>query len=234
MEIGRGGEDDPLLTGGLLLGLAADQTRTVGGDDVAGTGEELVGDLVEVLEGVQRDVDAEAGGQLRDVGLGGRAGVGADDRAIDLGDLGLGTEAVARTAHQLLTVVVGGRTEVHAHLGVTALGPGAVAHEHVDIAGLDGGEALGGGQRDELDGIGIAEHGGGDGTAVVGVDAGDRAVGLRERERHGGAGDAAVEGAPSLDGGEDASVLGELDLITLGGLVRRCVGGLVGGLVGGR
>jgi len=56
---------------------------------------------------------------------------------------------------------------------------------------LQGGEALGGGQRPELDFLGIAEDGGGDGAANVGIEADVLPVGVDEAE----AGDGGVDAA---------------------------------------
>ena len=54
---------------------------------------------------------------------------------------------------------------------VTGRGAGRVADQRVDLAGLQGGEPVVGGDVDHLDRGGVAEHGGGDHPAEVGVEA---------------------------------------------------------------
>src|SRR5690606_18197425 len=84
----------------------------------------------------------------------------------------LGAGYAELLVHQeALAVVVGHAGEVEAHGRVTRAGPGGVARQHVDIAGLQRGEALLGGQRAVLDLGGIAEHGSSHRTAHVHVDA---------------------------------------------------------------
>jgi hypothetical protein len=70
-----------------------------------------------------------------------------------------------------LAVVERRLEEVHT-LGAVAGGcPRGVADEHVDLARLERGEAVLGGDVDELDLRGIAQHGRGDDPAEVGVKA---------------------------------------------------------------
>jgi len=74
-----------------------------------------------------------------------------------------------------------------------------VAHQQVDVAGLHSGEALSSGEGNEVDCFGIAEDRSGNNAAHVSVEADHAAVGIRNRERNGCAGDAAVERATSDD-----------------------------------
>ena len=110
-----------------------------------------------------------------------------------------------------MTIEVGGRTEVHTNVGVTALGPGGVTHQQVDLTGLNCGETLGCGQRNEVDSLGVAQDGGGNCTAVVSVEADLAAVRLGNRERNGGAGDTTVELTTVLDASQRGA-LGQGDL----------------------
>jgi hypothetical protein len=73
--------------------------------------------------------------------------------------------------HQPLAVVERGEQEGGALLAVTSRRPGRVADQHVDLARLERGEPGIGSQRHELDGVGIAEHGGRHHPAEVDVEA---------------------------------------------------------------
>ena len=74
--------------------------------------------------------------------------------------------------------------------------------QHVDLARLQRGEAVLGGQRDELDLGRIAEDRRGDGAAIVDVEAGPVALGVRQAEAGKVAVGAAIEHAAGLDGVE--------------------------------
>ena len=94
--------------------------------------------------------------------------------------------------HHALAVVV-----VHAHAdqaqrGVARQRDGGVAGQHVDLAGLQRGEALLRVQRRDLDLAGVAEHGGGDGAAQVHVQALPFTLAVRDREPRNARGNAAL------------------------------------------
>ena len=99
----------------------------------------------------------------------GRGALGdADDHAVEVGDR---REPAVAGDHDPLAVVEVGLQE-RGTLGAVASGsPRRVADQHVDLAGLQGGEPVGGLDVDELDGLGIAEDGGRDHSTEVGVEA---------------------------------------------------------------
>ncbi len=96
-----------------------------------------------------------------------RAGGDAHDGAVHVVDAvvaGVGGD------HHLLAVVERRVQEVGTVVAVAAGRPRRVAHQHVDLTGLQRREAGVGGDRDELDLGGVAEHAGGDHAAEVGVE----------------------------------------------------------------
>ena len=80
-------------------------------------------------------------------------------------------EAAVGGDHHLLAVVERRVQERGAVVAVAARRPRRVAHEDVDLAGLQGREPGVGGDGDELDLRRVAEHGGRDDAAEVGVEA---------------------------------------------------------------
>ena len=118
-----------------------------------------------------------------------------------------------------LAVVEGGRAR-RGPTGVAADRPGRVADEDVDLAGLEGRTALVGVDGAELDGVGIAEDGGRDGAAEVGVEAGVLAALVEEAEARQAAIDAADELTALLDRGETA-VAGRFGLLAGRGALGR-------------
>ena len=68
--------------------------------------------------------------------------------------------------------------EVKTEAGVAGEGPGGVARQDVDFAGLQGGEALLGGERRVAVFLGVAEERRGDGSAEIDVDAAPLAVAI--------------------------------------------------------
>ena len=92
----------------------------------------------------------------------------ADDHVVHVGD---GREPAVGGDHHPLTVVEVRLEERRRLAAVTGGCPRGVAHEDVDLAGLQRGEAVGGGEVDELDLGRVAEHGGGDDPAEVDIEA---------------------------------------------------------------
>src|SRR5207302_5222745 len=90
-----------------------------------------------------------------------------------------------------LTVVVVHADEVEPEARITADGPGAVARQQIDFAGLERGEALLRRERGVAHLGRIAEHGGRHGSTHIDVDAAPNALGVRRRE----AGDARADAA---------------------------------------
>ena len=82
-----------------------------------------------------------------------------------------GRDAAVGGDHHPLAVVEGRLEEGRTLGAVPARGPRGVAHEDVDLAGLQRGEPVLGLDVDELDRRGVAEHRGGDHPAEVGVEA---------------------------------------------------------------
>ena len=106
-----------------------------------------------------------------------------------------------RLAHQkALAVVVIDAGKVEAERGVARTRPRRVAHQNVDFAGLQRGEAVFGRQRYEFDLVGIVEDRGGDGTADVDVEAGPFALRVRQTKTGERAVGAAVQDAAIFDG----------------------------------
>ncbi len=145
--------------------------------------------------------------------------------------------------HDGLAVVERGGTE-DAPARVAADGPGRVADEDVDLTGLEGRTALVGGQGAELHGLGVAENGGRDGAAEVGVEADGVAALVEEAEARQAAVDAADELAAVLHGGQSAftgrrvgriGALGRGRLRSIGSGARAwCSGGWGRGVAAGR
>ena len=155
------------------------------------------------------------------VELGGRAGLDADGRAVQILEargLDVGVD------HHPLAVVERRRREV-APAGVAADRPGGVADQDVNLAGLERRTALVGGEGTELDRFGVAEDGGRHGAAEVGVEAGVLAALVEEAEAGQAAVHAADERAAGLDGRE-ASV----GRWRCRGCLLGCVGGRGGAL----
>src|SRR5690606_27898551 len=120
------------------------------------------------LEDHRSEVDAEARHGRGQVRLGGGAGLHADRAALEVGE---GVDARVLADHEALAVGVGGRGEVGAPGGVAAAGPGRVADVHVDLAGLQGGRAVAGGEGTVDVGVGVTGQGCCEGLAEVVVEA---------------------------------------------------------------
>ena len=117
------------------------------------------------------------------VELGGGAPRDADRRAGQVFEF---DDAEVGVDHKSLTVVKGGGGKVRGPLGIAVERPGGVADQDVDLARLDGRLPLGRGERDKLDGVGVAQHRGRDRPAKVDVKSAPGPVRLDEakaRER---------------------------------------------------
>ena len=98
-----------------------------------------------------------------------------------------------------LPVVIIDAGRIESELGVAQERPARVAHENVDIAGLQRGEAVLGGQGDELHLVRVVEDRSRDGTAKIDIEAGPVALGVRQAEAGQLPVGAAIERAPLLD-----------------------------------
>ena len=218
----------------------------VGRPAVALPGDERLLDEVDVLERPDLPAHPEAGGFGRRVALGRGALGDTDDHAVHVLERG---EAAVGRHHHALTVVERRLEERRPLRTVTGRGEGRVAHERVDLAGLEGGEPVVGGDVDHLDRGRVAEHGGRDHPAEVGVEADVLAARIERGEPRKVVARPAVERARGLDGVERRS--GRLHLLhgvarrgaaggrlAAGGVdgTGRCVGGrraAAGGVAGG-
>ena len=140
-------------------------------------------------------------------------------------------EAAVGGDHHPLAVVEGRLQERARLAAVTAGRPRGVADEDVDLAGLQRGEAVVGGEVDELDLGGVAEHGGSDDTAEVGIEADVLTRGVDDGEPGHGVVAAAADDVVGDHGVEDR--LAGLHLVgRVGGgalgVTRRRLGRVVG------
>ena len=175
------------------------QLGAVGAEDVAGV-------LIKGLAGLNGGLIGLGGEFLQPVGaevvadglFGGGAGLNAQAGAAEFRGAFHPEGAFHHESGSINEVVVG---EVDAELGIAGEGVGGVAREDVNFAGRQGGKALLGGQRDEFNLVAsaLAENGGGDSVADVGVDAAHFAGAVRG----GKAGQAAVHAADDLAAGLD-------------------------------
>jgi len=130
-------------------------------------------------------VGAEIVGEVE---LGGGALLHTDRRVIELK---CGGDLERLMHHEALPVVVIDCGEIDPELGVARHGPCGIARQHVDLARLQRGETVCGGQRHELDLGWVVKDRGGDGAAEIDVEAGPVAL----RIGHAKAGQLAVGAA---------------------------------------
>ena len=123
----------------------------------------------------------------------------ADRRAVELLHL---VDAGVAADGEALAVVEIHRPLVQAERGVAQEGLRAVAVQHVDLAGLQRGEARLRGQRGEAHLGGVAQHRRGQRAAVVGIEAAILAAAVGCGEPREALGDAAVQHAALLDRGQ--------------------------------
>ncbi len=161
-------EDHQRLRPRRIRGAEADELAGVARPAVASTLFEVGLERLDVGERLHVDTETtplELGG---DVALGRRPAGDADDGAVhvvDRGDPGVGSD------HHPLAVVERRMQERDTFDAVPARCPGRVAHEHVELTGLQGGEPGVGLDIHELDLGAVAEHSSGDRPAEVGVEA---------------------------------------------------------------
>src|SRR5262249_43437278 len=86
--------------------------------------------------------------------------------------------------------------------GIARTCPCGVAHEHVNLARLQGGEAIRGGELSEFNLVRIVEDGRRYRPAIVDIKAGPAALRIRHAKAGEFAVSAAVENAARLNGGE--------------------------------
>jgi len=171
----------------------------VGGEDVAAARFVGLHGLVVGGEGDGFQLHLVAAKIIREVEFGGGALADANRRFAQF-ERRLDLELLAH--HEALAVEIIDTGEVEAERGVARAGPGGVAREHVDLARLQGGEAVLGGERHELDLLRIVENRRGDGAAEVDVETGPVALGVGQAEAGKPGVAAAVERAARLDRGE--------------------------------
>ncbi|MNE32298.1 hypothetical protein D3C80_1259040 [compost metagenome] len=142
--------------------------RLVGSQHVATAGLQRSGALVGSIvsdRGVLQAVGAEVVGEVQ---LGGGTGLDAHGGAVEF--LGTGHPELL-VNQEALAVVIVGAGEVQAQTGVARTGPGGVARQHIDFAGLQRGEALLGSQRAVFDLGRIAKQGSSHCAAYIDVEA---------------------------------------------------------------
>ena len=190
-------QDDVVVRVGRVGGAGRVETRGVGRVDVAAAAEERRTDFLDLLDHDRLEAHLVGAEIVGEVELGRGAGAHADRGAVQL----LGAlHAELLVHHEALAVVVVDAGEVEAERGVARQRPGRGAGEQVDLARLQGGEALLRRGRHVLDLVGVAEDGGGDGAAGVDVEPRPLALAVGEREARNAGGDAADEIAARLDG----------------------------------
>jgi hypothetical protein len=146
---------------------------------IATAAEECLVHEVLALIDNRLDGHAAAAEPARHVEFVGRALGDADRGAAQLGQA-LHVQLLGH--HEALAVIEIDAGILQAEPGIALQRDGRVAHQHVDLAGLQRQEALLGGERHVL-GLGrIAQHGGGDGIAQVDVEAGPLALAVGQRE----------------------------------------------------
>src|SRR5262245_20828297 len=149
-----------------LLDADGVEARLVGGVDVAASRQIGLHRLIQLFEYhrlVGHVVRLEVVGEIE---FGGGSRLHADGGAIEL----LGRFYPNRLFHhEALAIVIVDAPENETQRAVTRDGPGRVADQHVDLAPLQGGDALLGGGGYVFDLARIAKYRGRDGFAVVDV-----------------------------------------------------------------
>ncbi len=171
----------------------------VGGERVAAAGVVGLDRLVGARERHGLELHLVGAEIVREIELGGGALLHADGGVVELER----RIHLQRLAHQeALAVVIVDRREVQAERGVARGGPGGVARQHVDVAGLQRGEAVLRGQRDELHLGRIVEDRGRERAAEIDIEAGPVALRVGQAETAERAVGAAIDHAARLDGVE--------------------------------
>ena len=121
--------------------------------------------------------------EVREIELAGRALLHADRRVVEL-ERRAHLERFAH--HEALAVIVSDGRKIEPERGIARQGPGGVARQHIDLAGLQSREAVLRRQRHVLDLARIVENFGRDGAAEIDVDTGPIALRIgqaKSRER---------------------------------------------------
>ena len=157
----------------------AGQRRAIRRIGVAAAGQERVLDLVDVLDLDRRKLDVVHPEIVVDRKLGAGPRLHAHRGAVQL----LHRLHVRRRLHQEAgAVVVVHVGELEAEAAFAAQRPGRLADQHVDLARLQRGEPVDRGRRREAHLVAVPQDRGGHRTAIVGVDALDHALAVRQRE----------------------------------------------------
>ena len=197
--------------------------------------------LVDRLEDDGLIANARRSELVGQVELGGRARLHADGSPFEVGQRG---NAQLLAHHDALAVVEGNRREVGAQRGVARERPRGVAEECIALAGLQHGEALGGGGGADLVGLGVAKDGGSQRAAEVHIKAGEVAF-LVQEAKAGQVGVADADHVAAIEHGlQRAALLGSGRGLCGGGFSSRLGpiirggfalgGGFDGGIGGGR
>jgi hypothetical protein len=172
------GQDEVVVGLGRLRARAGEIAH-VGGVDLAPAGEEGARDRLGGVEDDRLVLHAVGAEVVGDVLLAGGAGLHAHGRAVELVDV---VDLQLLRHHEALAVVVVDAGEDDAERRVARQRPGAVARQHVDLAGLQRGEALLRVERHVLHLVGVLENGRGDGAAEVDVEARPLALAVGRRK----------------------------------------------------
>src|SRR5688572_878400 len=189
-------QDDVLFGLRCTRGARRDETRVVGGVNVAAAGEVGVQHLFHLLNDDRLEVHLVRAEVVGEVELGRRAGLHADSGTVQL-LRALHVELAMH--HEALAVVVVHADKVQAEARIARDGPGGVARENVDFARLKRGEALLRRERRVAHLVRVAEHRGRDRAAKIDVKAFPDALGIGLRE----SGEAGVHAALHVTLGAD-------------------------------
>ena len=182
-------------------GAQGGQLRVVVGEGVALAGVVSRHYRVGILEGGHGQVQAVLVGEVLQIQFSGGTEGYADGSPGQL--QGVGNPGVLAN-HKALAVVEHGLGVV-APAGVPGRGPGNRPHQHIHFAGLNRRPALGSGNQADFDGVGVAQHGGGQSPAQVNVETDVVAGGVQPAIAGHVVAAGADDPAPFLDGGEAAA-----------------------------
>ena len=191
-------QHDVVARYGELLPLAV-KARRIGGVRVAASGLVGLARLVTGGEGHGLELHLVGAKVVGKVELGGGALLHADGGAVEFERR---THLQRPAHHEALAVEVGDGDEIEPERGIARQGPGGVARQNVDLARLQRGKAVLGGQRYELDLGRIVEDRGRYGAAEIDVEPGPVALGIRQAEAGKGSVGAADQFAATLDRGQ--------------------------------
>ena len=155
------------------------QARCVRGVGHAAACEVGAGGGLDLFKHHRLDAQVVGARKVRQVFLGGGAGLHANGLALELlGALDLALD----WNHETLAVIVGDHGLVQTQRAVAGQREGGVAREHVDLARLQGGETLLRIERHVLDLAGIAQNSGSNGLAHVHIQTRPIAAGICGRK----------------------------------------------------